>query len=180
MDIFVIIISGVALTGCLIFLITQFFNIIFRGYAPFISTSKKVINKIFSGLEPDKNFAGKIYELGCGRAGFLKACARPYPKAKLIGIEYSLFPYVIAKIQQALGKNNIEIIKQNVFKTDLRPADIIYCYLNQKMMTRLEGKFKQECRPGTQIISYAFSLPNLKPKKSVKLTTGLNIYFYKI
>ena len=61
------------LTIITIGLSVQFFNIIFRGHAPFISTRPNVINKIFLGLNLPKNFSGQVYELGCGKAGFLKS-----------------------------------------------------------------------------------------------------------
>ena len=159
----------------------EFFNIIFRGYAPFISTQSKVINKIFSEFTLTKDFSGSVYELGCGKAGFLKTFHDYYPQAKLIGIEYSLLPFFITKIQQSLNpKTKINIIRKNMFKVDLKEADVIYCFLDIYMMEKLEQKFKTECKPGTLIISYCFSMPTLKPFKTATNENRSRIYFYKI
>ena len=160
-----------------IFLSIQFFNILFRSYAPFISTNKKIIEKIL--LEIKLNDNNKVIELGCGKAGFLRALAKKFPNTKLIGIEYSFLPWIIAKIQSNLGKHNIKIIRENIFKTNISQADLIYCYLNIKMMKDLENKFKKECKKGTQIISYLFKLPNLKPSKIIENNHN-KIYFYTI
>ncbi|MFH1426966.1 MAG: class I SAM-dependent methyltransferase [Patescibacteria group bacterium] len=162
------------------FFVIQFYNIVFRGYAPFISTGKKVIAMIFQELDLDKNFSGTVYELGCGKAGFLNIFHKYYPKANLIGIEYEYLLFIISKVQQALKRNKIRIIRKNIFQADLSKADLIYCYLNVKMMKDLEAKFKKECKPGTQIISYAFSLHNLKVLKEIGLDNKTKIYFYKL
>ncbi|MFH1822382.1 MAG: class I SAM-dependent methyltransferase [Patescibacteria group bacterium] len=163
-----------------VFFVIQFYNIVFRGYAPFISTGKKVIAKIFQELDLDKNFSGTVYELGCGKAGFLNIFHKHYPKANLIGIEYEYLLFIISKVQQALKRNKIKIIRKNIFQADLSKADLIYCYLNVKMMKELEKKFKKECQPGTRIISYAFSLPEMKAIKELKMDNKIKIYFYKL
>jgi len=179
MDILLIFIA-IFLFLIIIFFSCEFFNIIFRGYAPFISTKSKLIEKIIDGLEykNSKNFT--VYELGCGKAGFLRAFEKRCPQSKLFGVENLFLPWLIAKIQTSLSKSNIKIIKKNLFKVDLGQADLIYCYLNQKMMKKLADKFKQECKPGTKIISYAFSLPNLKPEKEIELENRNKIFFYVI
>lgn len=171
----------ITLTTCLIiiaaFLLSQFFNILFRGYAPFISTNSEVIEKIANEVKPDSD--PKFYELGCGKASFLRAIAKKFPQAKCVGVEYSFLPWLIAKIQTACNKSKIKIIKQNIFKINMADADYIYCYLNPKMMSLLEKKFKEECRHGTKIISNTFSLPNSQPEKTLE-AGGNKIYFYSI
>lgn len=162
----------------LVFFVVQFFNIVFRGYAPLISTKSLVIKRILSEIEL-KN-GERIYELGCGEAGFLYAIEDRYPQVELIGVEYSFLPYLISKIQISFKKSKIKIIKQNLFNVNLNEANLIYCYLNQAMMNKLEDKFKKECRLGTKIISYAFRLPNFTPEKVIDLGRSGKVYFYKI
>ena len=174
-----LIISNIVLLAIILFFFKEFFNIIFRGYAPFISTRPRVLRKIFNEINLNKDFCGQVYELGCGRAGFLKTFGRHYPKAELVGVEYSLWPWLITKIQQSLQKDaRIKIIKKNFYKVNLTEADIIYCFLNVDTMKKLKDKFRQECRTGTIIISYAFSLPDIKPDKVIKLENKSKIFFY--
>lgn len=159
------------------FLLSQFFNILFRGYAPFISTNSEVIDKISEEIKLDSD--PKFYELGCGKASFLRAISEKFPQAECVGIEYSFLPWLIAKIQTVFKQSKIKIQKNNIFKVNLADADYVYCYLNPKMMGLLEKKFKEECKPGTKIISYTFSLPNFKPEKTLEADGG-KIYFYSI
>lgn len=174
---FLLIIFTIILVIAAAFLLSQFFNILFRGYAPFISTNSEIIEKIVSEIAPDSD--SKFYELGCGKARFLRAIAKKFPKAECVGVEYSFLPYLIAKIQIAFNKSKIKIKKKNIFKINLSDADYVYCYLNPKMMSRLEKKFKEECKLGTRIISNTFSLPNSKPEKTVT-ADGNKIYFYSL
>lgn len=160
------------------FFTAQFYNILFRGFAPFISTRRTVIERVLAELEiaPD----GVICELGCGKAGFLRAARKKYPRAKLVGVEYALLPYLTASIQNALSGAGIILRKENIFKTDIIKADAIYCYLNPEMMAKLEKKFKEECKSGALIASFQFFLPNLEPEKVIELGKHEKIYFYKI
>src|SRR3989339_1208311 len=157
----------------------QFFNLLFRGYAPFISTRPQAIDKIVADLElPGK---AVVYELGCGKAPLLRALSRKYPQADLIGIENEPIPYLIASIQVNLAKTNIRIKRKNLFNISLADADAVYCYLNPKMMAALQKKFQDECRGGTIIISYQFPMPDLKPEKTLEIKGKKEVvYFYRI
>lgn len=159
------------------FLITEFFNVVFRGFAPFISTKRKIIKQIIKALNIKESDV--IMELGCGQAGFLSMVREKYPNNKLIGIEYSILPFIIAGIQNALSGAKIEIRKKNIFKTDVGEASIIYCYLNKATMVKLEEKFKSECKSGTQIISFIFPMPNVKARQEITSENGEKIFFYQ-
>ncbi len=176
---FLLIILSIILLAAALMIGVQFFNIIFRGFAPFISTKGKVIVKILDEIDYN-NGNTNVYELGCGKAGFLRALEEKKPEWKYIGVENSSLPWLIAKIQTSLNHSKIKILKKNLFHVNLADADLIYCYLNIEMMKKLEKKFKQECKSGTRIISYSFTMPNLEPEKIVKMENGYKIYFYRI
>jgi len=160
-----------------IFSIIQFYNIVFRGFAPFISTKFNAIISILKELELRGDEV--VYELGAGKAGFLRAVEEKFKNEKLIGIEYSWWPYFLAKMQIIISGSKIKLINKDIFKVNLKEADVLYCFLSPKMMLLLEKKFKDECRPGTLIISYHFRMPNYEPERIVK--EGKNsIYFYRI
>jgi len=160
-----------------LFFSVQFFNLFFRSFAPYVSTKAKIIKEIVSRLELGKN--STVYELGCGNAGFLRAVRKKYPEAKLVGVEYSFMPYLIAQVQNALTKSRIKIIKKNIFKVDLAEADVIYCYLNIATMKKLKDKIMKEAKSGAVLISYQFPLPGVKAKEAF-VDKNDRIYFYEI
>lgn len=161
----------------LIFYISQFYNVTFRGYAPFISTGKKTFKKIIAEIKVKENSV--IYELGCGRARFLRMIEKKFPKNRLIGIENIPSLYLLTKLGRKLQGSKIKIIKENFFSIDLKDADIIYCYLNNLTMKNLGDKFKQECLSGTLIVSRRFPIPQFRPLKII-IIKNIKVYFYQI
>jgi len=156
-----------------VFFIIQAYNIVFRGYAPFVSTKRKHLKNIFDNANIKDGQT--IYELGCGRAGFLQFARKNFPASKLVGFEYAFFPYFIAKIQNWIKKSNLDIKKKNIFKIDLSEADTVYCYLNEDMMKKLKPKFLSELKPGSQVISLEFKIPDMEAEKII----NKKIYLYK-
>ncbi len=160
-----------------VFYVIQFYNILFRNFAPYLNTKHKTIEKILDEIEINGNET--IYELGCGNAGFLQLIGKKYPNTKLIGYEYSFLPWLIANIQLKIhGVKNLQIIRKNIFKVDLSKVNIIYCYLNISTMQKLKEKFNQECQTNTQIISNKFQIEDWTAKKTIKVNKE-KIYFYK-
>jgi len=160
-----------------IFFITQSYNIFFRKLPVFISTKKKAISAIVKNLKI--NPSSTVYELGCGRASFLRKVREKYPKANLIGIEYSFLPYLLSNAINVINNDEIKIVKKNIFQINLKNADVIYCYLGCGMMKKLEDKFKQECKKDALIISYQFPLPNTEAIEIININKKSKAYFYK-
>jgi hypothetical protein len=160
-----------------IFFVSQFYNIFFRGYAPFISTDSETIKKILNEVKISDRAV--IYELGCGRARFLKIAKKTFSDAKCIGVENLFSLYLINRIRLKLQFSNIKLLKQNFFALNLKEADLIYCYLNNSTMEKLGEKFRQECKPGTQVVSRSLQIPQLIPEK-VMTIKNKKIYFYII
>lgn len=159
------------------FAVAQFFNVMFRGLPPFLSTKSSVIIKAIEGV--NLNSKDVVYELGCGRAKFLKNLYKKFPGTEYIGVEYSFLPYLLVKLELWLINSRIKIIKNNFFKISLADATLIYFYLLPEIMARVGQKIKSECRSGTRIISYQFSLPGLHPEKVI-INKNDRLYFYRV
>ncbi|MDD3711321.1 MAG: hypothetical protein PHP37_01845 [Patescibacteria group bacterium] len=177
MNLFLMLLILAVLLIIMVFSLIQLYNIAFRGFAPFISTKFNAILAILKEL----NLSGQetVYELGAGKAGFLRAIEQKFKNEKLIGIEYAWWPYCLARMQIMLSGSKIKLIRNDIFKVNLKEADIIYCFLSPKMMDLLEKKFRKECRPGTLIISYHFRMKGEEPEKVIKENKN-SIYFYRI
>jgi 16S rRNA A1518/A1519 N6-dimethyltransferase RsmA/KsgA/DIM1 with predicted DNA glycosylase/AP lyase activity len=150
---------------------------VFRGFAPFFKANQEVIDIIIDNIKPTKGQV--VYELGAGTANFLQGVEARYPEAKLIGIENSFYPYLLAKMKLRKLQSKIDYRRGNLYQTDLHNASFIYCYLIPTMMTKLSDKIWKECKAGTVVISYIFSIPNLPIRKTIETKDG-NIYFYEV
>ena len=151
------------------YVLTRFiFDLLLRGFAPFIPSRPWVVSQILSELKiPQKK--PKLYAFSSGRSGFFHVLEKRYPDATLIGIEPNLFPYIVAKVQTLIRKTKIKVIHRAVHRADIKDADFIYSHLYPDKMRGLGRKIKFECKTGTQIISTGFSFPFLNAKKFVDL-----------
>lgn len=156
------------------------FRVVFIGYAPYIRSSRDLINKLLE--EIDFKIGAKVYELGCGDGRFLRALAKQ-KDVNCIGYEYSLAPYLLAKFFNIFSKKKITVYCKDFFKENLSEADYVFCYLIPKEMELLEKKFNNELKPGAVVISNTFAIKNWQPSKVITLEKrGLlskKIYIYQ-
>lgn len=121
-----------------------------------------------------------VYELGAGEGRLLLQFYRT-PAAKIIGFEISLVPYAITWLRVRRMRPRVNIRFKDFFKTNFREANVIFCFLTPPAMRKLQPKFAAECRPGTRIISYAFSIPGWTPQVMDKpRPNAMAIYRYVV
>jgi len=130
-------------------------------------SSSKAKKGIVSVIPKDTHI---IYELGSGWGGLAFALSNAFPFAQLHAFEISPLPWIFATCMQKItGHITIQFHKKNFFFTSLAKADVIVCYLYPKAMNELKKKFEQELKPGTWVISNAFTIPGWTPVKVVQL-----------
>lgn len=175
-----LLLGSIVFLAVLVFLAEEFFNLLFRGYAPFISTKNKVLDEAVKQFQALNLPAGaKIYELGCGQAGFLRRLEKSAKsKYTLIGVEILAAVYLLAKAQLAMVGSKIKLRHKNFLKMSLTSGDCFYCYLGESLTARLSLKLQKEARPGSYLISNQFHLPGYEPIKEVQigLTSWLRVY----
>ncbi len=121
-----------------------------------------------------------VYELGAGEGRLLLQFART-PAAKVVGFEISLVPYAIAWLRVRALRPRVSVRFKDFFKMDFREANVIFCFLTPPAMRKLQAKFTAECKPGTKIISYAFTIPGWTPEVMDKpRPNAMAIYRYTI
>ncbi len=145
------------------------------GGVPFISSPFYDLKNICQAAELKPGEV--IYDLGCGKANLLVVASK-YFKAKGVGYEISLWPYVWGLLRIWWNKADVELHFKNFFKADLSKADVVFCYLFPEIMAKLESKFKTELKPGARVVSYSFKLPNITPKKIIN-GKEINNFFVK-
>ena len=129
-------------------------------------TTPRVRNKMLEQIPAET--VGKIVELGAGGGTVSFAAAKAFPQCKVVGIEYSIFPFMIARLRQ-IFLPNLLFIRRNFFDISFKDAAIVLCYLSNPLMSKLKEKFERELPSGAVIISSTFFIPGWEPEKTIDL-----------
>ena len=119
-----------------------------------------------------------VYDLGSGDGRLLvEVHNRKKENVKLIGVDISPFAVAVSKALLRLRglQGDIEIRKQNLFRTNLTTADVVFAFLTQKANDRLERKLKIELKRETRVVSHLWKFKNMK---LIEADEKLKVYLY--
>ena len=100
-----------------------------------------------------------VFDLGCGDGRVLAEASKRCKWAT--GFEIDPIRYIISRLRTR-GMGNVETIRGNFFKWDLKDADVVFAYLHPKTNKHLAAKIKLDCKKGTRVVSYWWTMPGLK------------------
>lgn len=137
---------------------------------------KELIDK---GIEPKI-----IYELGSGWGPLVMDAAKLFPKARVIGVEFSFLAAHFSRMRAfLLGRRNVEIRRNDFFKEDLGDADLVIFYMLEIILERLSPKMIEELPKGAIIVSNTFTIKGWEPvavHEVMKKPIPLKVYVYKV
>lgn len=136
------------------------------GSPPYYPSNKKLVRNMVEIADIGKD--DKVIDLGSGDGRILFEASK---HAKIVvGVELNPFLVTYTKVKAAITHTDVQVERKNLYKVNLRDYDVIFCYLLPATMSDLAGKFKQELRPGTRIITNTFHLEGFEQiKKTGKL-----------
>ncbi len=114
---------------------------------------------------------GTIFEIGSGGGGLALAAAKRFPQCKVVGIEYSLFPFLISKMKKLFFPKlkNLSFVRADFFDVPLDNAPVALCYLTSPILEKLKDKFVNELADDARIITCNFKIPDWETEKEVKV-----------
>ena len=135
------------------------------GGAPFVPTPSRVLRRMMelADISPGE----KVYDLGCGDGRLIIEANKRY-KARVVGIEISPLAYLIARARALLSGADVKLVLGNFMDYDLSDADVVFCYLLEGHMKKLQDKFrtlKKDCR----IVCHQFEIPGWEPRTRVEV-----------
>lgn len=149
-------------------------------FVPYVPSKQKVARKM---IEVARLKAKEtVFDLGCGDGRLLME-AEKRAGVRAEGFEIAPLVYLLALARKLLFQSKVKIHFKNMFRANLRKANVIFCYLLPNVMPSLAEKIKKECKHGTRIVSNTFHIADLKPYQVFKKdpTKGLpTIYVYKM
>ena len=121
-----------------------------------------------------------LYDLGSGDGRIPITAAKVYG-VRAVGIDIDPERIAEAKANaEAAGVTGRVTFRQaDLFETDLRNADVVTLYLLQSLNERLRPKLLRELKPGSRIVSHAFSMGDWQPERTQEVD-GSTIYLWTV
>lgn len=138
--------------------------------APYVPTTTNLDDVLkIAGVGKGKTF----FELGSGDGRVVLEAAKKGSNA--IGIEQSLIRVLYSRYKTSKFEiSNATFIHGNIFNQNYHSADIVYIYLLQKGVDRLENKLKKELKKNSIIVTQKYHFKHLKPYRELD-----NFHFYQ-
>jgi hypothetical protein len=144
----------------------------------FVPTPMQVVERMLEIAEVKKGEF--LIDLGSGDGRIPVTAAKKYG-ARGLGVD--LDPDRIREANDNVKKqvvgNMVEIRRQNLFETDITQADVISMYLLTDLNLKLRPKLL-DLKPGTRIVSHAFSMGDWVPEQKETLAPRYDVYLWII
>lgn len=140
--------------------------------APYVPSSRRRVKKMIelADLKPGEN----VVDLGSGDGKILIEVARRGCYA--IGLEINPFLVWYSRWRtKSLGlSDRVKVFRKNFYTYPLHEADAIFVYLWPETVNKLVPKFLRELKPGTRVVSNAFTISGWTP-----IAASDNVFLYK-
>lgn len=157
------------------FAINALVNVI-RFRVPYVTTPDWAIRWLCKNLKLTNE---QVVDLGCGDARVLIALKQHFPNITATGYEQQWWPYVIARWRTR--NTGVAVRKENFYKTNLGDATIVFFFLIDSVMPRVEQLLKKQLKRGARVYSYGFRFPTWQPEEQIvnpKRPNGSKINVY--
>lgn len=144
---------------------------------PFVTTPQDVVQHMLAmAATTSKDF---VIDLGSGDGRIVISAAKEIG-ARGVGIE--LDADLVARSRENARRAGVadraEFVQGDVLREDISKASVVTVYLLPWLMEKLQPRLLGELRPGTRIVSHAFTMPGWKPDRvdTVKITERLQYH----
>jgi SAM-dependent methyltransferase len=144
----------------------------------FVPTPDEVVDTMQKMAGVTRNDA--VYDLGCGDGRIVITAAQKYG-ARGVGIDID--PERIAEATENARRggvaDRVKIIRGDLFEADISGATVVTLYLLTDLNLKLRPKLLRDLKPGTRVVSHAFSMGDWKPERTAEVA-GTTVYLWRI
>lgn len=163
-------------TGILIVFVSHS-NVIAQDVV-YVPTDQPVVDAMLELADVKKSDV--VYDLGCGDGRIVITAARDYgATGKGIDIDPKRIEEANANATVANVQDKVEFVLADLFQTDFSEASVVTLYLLSSLNLRLRPILLEQLKPGTRIVSHAFSMGDWEPEKT-EIVDGATIYLWTV
>jgi 2-polyprenyl-3-methyl-5-hydroxy-6-metoxy-1,4-benzoquinol methylase len=145
---------------------------------PYVPTPTAVVDAMLKVANVGKNDI--LYDLGSGDGRIVITAARSFGTRGVgIDIDPDRVKEANANAKTAGVTNRVRFLQQDIFQADFREATVVSLYLLPEINLKLRPQLFRQLKPGTRVVSHAFSMGDWKPDKTLNVD-GRDIYFWVI
>lgn len=160
------------------YFVARYFNKTTDNGAPWVPMEADVVERVLKMA--DVKEGDTFYELGSGDGRLVLAAA--IKGANAVGIEIDKWRVLYSRFWiwfLRLG-DKAKIIEKDIFEQSYEDATVVCLYLLQETNEKIQKKLEKELKPGTRVISVAFTFPGWKlEREDPRGTIYGPIYLYK-
>jgi SAM-dependent methyltransferase len=144
----------------------------------FVPTPNEIVDMMLKTAAVTKQ--DTVYDLGCGDGRIVITAAQRYG-ARGVGIDID--PDRVSEatdnVRKAGVADRVKIVRGDLFEADISPATVVTLYLLTDLNLKLRPKLLRDLRPGTRVVSHAFSMGDWKAEREVEIS-GTTVYLWRI
>lgn len=146
----------------------------------FVPTREAVANAMMTLANVTKDDV--VYDLGCGDGALVIAAARRGARVVGIDIDPRRIEEATENVRAAGVQDRVTLIRGDIFDRaiEIGDATVVTLYLLQSLNEKLMPRLKDELKPGTRIVSHAFSMGSSWPADRTDTADGTRIYLWTI
>lgn len=144
----------------------------------FVPTPNEIVSKMMELAKVTKK--DTVYDLGCGDGRIVITAAQRYG-ARGVGIDIDpeRVKEATDNVRKAGVADRVSIVRGDLFEADISAATVVTLYLLTDLNLKLRPKLLKDLRPGTRVVSHAFSMGDWKPERTAEVS-GTTVYLWRI
>jgi hypothetical protein len=176
-------IAFVTLLFLVIFLALALSSALFhlRNAVPFVPTPRRITDAMIDLAQ--LKYGETVYDLGAGDGRVLERAMERVPGIRAVGYEGAYGVWLFSKVRHFFVQRKPTMLCKNFLQENLSDADVVFTYLGVEMMRTLQVKFEAELKPGTRVVSHAFSIHGWEPTETRTVMMPIfgktNVYLYR-
>lgn len=145
----------------------------------YVPTPQELVNVMLEMAKVGKDDI--VYDLGSGDGRLVVTAAEKYGAS---GIGIDIDPERIGEARENAKRAGVEdkvrFLEQDLFKSDFRDATVVTLYLLDELNMRLRPQIFAQVKPGTRIVSHAFTMGDWEPdaKETIKIDSETYDAYY--